>query len=287
MTELSSLPAAAAGWVADQVRRRVPAADLDERDPDYIRDRLPLIWLLASLWFRAEARHLERIPKTGPVLLVGNHSGGNVTPDTLVFTLAFTSYFGVERRFYQLAHNLVVQAPGAGMLRKFGTVAANHDNAHRALSTGAALLVYPGGDYEVYRPSWERHRVDFGGRTGFIRLALEENVPIVPVVSVGGQETALFLSRGEWLVKLLRLDRMFRLKALSISLAAPWGLNVGDFGLHLPLPAKIVVEALDPIDLRERYGANPDADQVYDDVMATMQKAVDALATERRWPVIG
>ena len=34
------------------------------------------------------------------MLLVGNHSGGNLTPDTGVFTLAFNTYFGVERRFY-------------------------------------------------------------------------------------------------------------------------------------------------------------------------------------------
>lgn len=287
MSLLTSLPGAAGSWVSQQVSRRVPVGDLDERDPDVIRDRLPLVWLLASLWFRAEARHLERIPASGPVLLVGNHSGGNLTPDTLVFTLAFTSYFGVERRFYQLAHNLVVQAPGSGMLRAFGTVAASHENAHKALSTGAALLVYPGGDYEVFRPSWERHKVDFGGRKGFLRLALEENVPIVPVVGIGGQETALFLSRGEWLAKLLRLDRTLRLKAVSISLALPWGLNIGDFGLHLPLPAKVVVEALDPIDLRERYGDEPDLDQAYDDVVATMQAALDRLASERRLPVIG
>jgi 1-acyl-sn-glycerol-3-phosphate acyltransferase len=274
-------------WVAQQVSSRVPLGDLDERDPDYIRDRLPLVWLLASLWFRAEARHLERIPATGPVLLVGNHSGGNVTPDTMVLTLAFTSYFGVERRFYQLAHNLVVQAPGASVLRKFGTVAASHENAHKALATGAALLVYPGGDHEVFRPSWQRHVVDFGGRKGFLRLALDEGVPIVPVVGIGGQETALFLSRGEWLVKLLRLDRTLRLKALSVSLALPWGLNIGDFGLHLPLPAKLVVEALDPIDLRERYGDDPDLDVVYADVVATMQTALDRLAAERRFPVLG
>ena len=61
------------------------------------------------------------------------------------------------------------------------------------------MLVYPGGDYEVHRPSWERNRVDFGGRKGFIRLAIEQDVPIVPVVAIGGQETALFLSRGEHL----------------------------------------------------------------------------------------
>ncbi len=282
-----SVLSSASRWVTEQVSSRVPLGDLDERDPDYIRDRLPLVWMLASLWFRAEARHLERIPATGPVLLVGNHSGGNMTPDTLVLTLAFTSYFGVERRFHQLAHNLVVQAPGAGMLRKFGTVAASHENAHKALATGAALLVYPGGDHEVFRPSWERHVVDFGGRKGFLKLALDEGVPIVPVVGIGGQETALFLSRGEWLAKLLRLDKTLRLKALSVSLALPWGLNIGDFGLHLPLPAKLVVEALHPIDLRERYGDDPDLDVAYADVVATMQAALDRLASERRFPVLG
>lgn len=153
--------------VADRVQRRVPTADLDERDPDYIRESLPGLWMLASLYFRAEVRGLQHIPEDGPVLLVGNHSGGNVTPDTHVFTLAFTTYFGVERRFHQLAHNLVLSLPGLGLLRKYGTVAANPANAERALREGAALLVYPGGDYEVHRPSWESARVDFGGRRGF------------------------------------------------------------------------------------------------------------------------
>src|ERR671936_260186 len=111
----------------------VPPADLDERDPDYIREALPGLWLLSSLWFRGEVRGLGNIPEDGPVLLVGNHSGGNVTPDTTVFTLAFTTYFGVERSFYQLAHNLVLAMPGLGFLRKYGTVAASHENARKAL----------------------------------------------------------------------------------------------------------------------------------------------------------
>src|SRR5581483_6375707 len=157
------------------------------------------------------------------------------TPDTLVFTLAFSTYFGVERPFHQLAHNLVLSYPGLSFLRRYGTVAASPENARQALRSGSALLVYPGGDYEVHRPSWEGNRVDFGGRQGFIRLALEQDVPIVPVVSIGGQETALFLSRGEQLARLLMLDRMFRLKVLPISLALPWGLNVGDMLGHIPL----------------------------------------------------
>ncbi len=273
--------------ISEQAQRRIPRANLDERDPDYIRENLPLMWLAASLWYRGEVRGLGNVPEEGPVLLVGNHSGGNMTPDTVVFTLAFNTYFGVERACYQLAHNLVLSMPGLGMLRKYGTVAASPENARKALESGAALLVYPGGDYEVHRPSWQGNRVDFGRRKGFIRLALRENVPIVPVVSIGGQETALFLTRGERLAHLLALDRLFRLKVLPISLALPWGLNIGDMLGHIPLPSKITIETLAPIDLRAEFGPDPDLDEVYDHLIRLMQDTLDALAAERRLPVIG
>ncbi len=270
-----------------QAQRAIPKANLDERDPDFIRERLPLMWLIASIWYRGEVRGLGNIPDSGPVLLVGNHSGGNMTPDTIIFTLAFSTYFGVERHFYQLAHNLVLSMPTLRSLRKFGTVAASPENSEKALESGAALLVYPGGDYEVHRPTWQRNRVDFGNRKGFIRLALEQNVPIVPVVSIGGQETALFLSRGERLARLLALDRMFRLKVLPISLAVPWGLNIGDMLGHLPLPSKITIETLPAIDLRAEFGPDPDIDEIYDHVQRLMQDTLDALAAERRFPVLG
>src|SRR5438270_4058393 len=123
--------------VADQAQRRIPRADLDERDPDFIRERLSLLWLFASIWFRGEVRGLGNVPEHGPVLLVGNHSGGNLTPDTHVFTLAFNTYFGVERGFFQLAHNLVLSMPALAQLRKFGTVAASQSNARKALQACA------------------------------------------------------------------------------------------------------------------------------------------------------
>jgi 1-acyl-sn-glycerol-3-phosphate acyltransferase len=272
-------------------KSRIPVADLDERDPDYIRENLPRLWLLASLWFRAEVRGLGNIPDAGPVLLVGNHTGGNVSPETGVFTLAFSTYFGVERSYYQLAHNLVLSMPGLGFLRKFGTVAASPANATKALDSGAAVLVFPGGDYEVHRPSWHRNKVDFGGRKGFIRLALEHDVPIVPVVTIGGQETALFLSRGETLAKLLMVDRFFRLKVMPISISLPWIINIGDLLGHIPLPAKITIEALPPIHLREEFGgedgSEPDVGEIYDHIMRLMQETLDALAAERRFPVLG
>jgi 1-acyl-sn-glycerol-3-phosphate acyltransferase len=273
--------------LAERVQRRVPTADLHERDPDFLRDNLPWMWMLASFYFRAEVRNLERIPAQGPVLLVGNHSGGNMTPDTFIFTLAFSTFFGVERRFYQLAHNLVVAYPPLARLRKGGTIAASHENAAKALDTGAAVLVYPGGDWETHRPSWESAKIDFAGRKGFIRLAIARNVPVVPVVSIGGQETALFLSRGERLARLLRLDRLARLKVLPISLALPWGLNVGDVAGHIPLPAKITTQVMEPIDLPREFGPEPDVNQVYEEIVARMQRTLDALAAERRLPVLG
>jgi 1-acyl-sn-glycerol-3-phosphate acyltransferase len=177
--------------------------------------------------------------------------------------------------------------PFLSFVRKFGTVAASPQNAGKALESGAALLVYPGGDYEVHRPSWEANRVDFDGRKGFIRLALEQDVPIVPVVSIGGQETAFFLSRGETLARVLLLDRLFRLKVLPISLALPWGLNVGDMLGHIPLPAKITIEVLPPLQLRKEFGSEPDVDEIYDHVIRTMQDTLDALAAERSLPVVG
>jgi 1-acyl-sn-glycerol-3-phosphate acyltransferase len=275
--------------VGDQITRAIPRADLDQRDPDYIRETLPGLWLLASFYFRADVRGLENIPATGPVLIVGNHSGGNVTPDTLVFSLAFATYFGVERPFYQLAHNLVMALPQSRIanLRKYGTVAASRENSLKALDSGAALLVYPGGDYEVHRPSWDSAKIDWAGREGWIRLALEKNVPVVPLVSLGGQETALFLSRGERLARALRLDKLFRLKVLPISIAVPWGLNIGDFLGHLPLPAKLTMKALPPIDLRKEFGRNPDHDEIYESVLGRMQATLDSMAAERLLPVVG
>src|SRR3954447_14167562 len=276
----------AAERTARELRDRL-TADLDDRDPDHLREQLPLLWLIASFWFRGEVRNLGNIPEEGPVLMVGNHSGGNLTPDTFIFTLAFSTYFGVERPFHQLAHNLVMASPYAQLLRSGGTVAASHENSRTALDSGAALLVYPGGDWEVHRPSWERNKVDFAGRKGFIRLALDAGVPIVPVVAIGGQETAVFVSRGAWLAQLLRLDRLLRLKVLPISIAPPWGLNVGDFLGHIPLPAKITVEVLEPIDVGEQFGDEPDLNEVYEYVTRMMQETLDTLAAERRFPVIG
>ena len=131
-------------------------------------------------------------------------------------------------------------------------------------------------------PEGESALVDFGGRRGFIRLAKSKGVTLVPVVAIGGQETALFLSRGERLAKLFGLDRMFRLKVLPISLALPWGLNIGDMLGHIPLPAKITIQVLEPIDV-----SRMDVDKAYELVTGQMQTTLTGLAEERGLPILG
>ena len=261
--------------------------DLDQWDPDHIRRTQPVLKALNDAYFRPEVRGLENIPAEGPVLLVGNHSGGLVIADTFVLSHAFYDHFGPYRRFHQLAHNLAAGNPLLGILRRYGTVKASHENAQRAFDRDAALLVYPGGDYETFRPSWHGAKIEFGGRQGFIRLALDAGVPIVPVVSMGGQETALFVTRGERISRALRIDRLTRIKVFPISLGPPFGVNLLDLPIRFPLPAKIQIEVLPPVDLEEQFGPDPDHDEVYESVTGRMQDALTGLAEERTLPVLG
>ena len=279
---------AAAGDVAGVLDRGEPADPLNERDPAYIRETLPALRALSSLYFRADVRGLDNIAATGPVLLVGNHSGGTMIADTFVFAQAFYDHFGPERQFHQLAHDLLFKVPGVRTLvQRYGTIPASPANMKGALERDAALLVYPGGDDETYRPSWQSGEVRFAGRSGFIELALEHDIPIVPVVAIGGQETALFLGRGRRLASALQLNRLARVKVLPFAIGPPFGITVFDLPGRLPLPSKITIRVLPPIDLRDRLGPNPDTEEGYRLVTRTMQRSLTALTRKRRFPVIG
>jgi 1-acyl-sn-glycerol-3-phosphate acyltransferase len=280
--------AAAAEDVAQTVAARGGRDPFSLRDPYYIERTLPALRLASKLYFRADVRGLGNIPSEGPVLLVGNHSGGTVIVDTYVFAQAFYDHFGPQRRFHQLAHDLVFKLVGLrSLVQRYGTVPASPANMARALRRQAALLVYPGGDYETYRPSWESDQIDFGERTGFVKLALEHNVAIVPVVAIGGQETGLFLGRGQGLARALQLDRLMRVKVFPPVLGPPLGATILDLPIRLPLPAKISIRVLKPIDLRERLGRRPDVDEGYRLVTSTMQRTLTRLANQRTLPVVG
>jgi 1-acyl-sn-glycerol-3-phosphate acyltransferase len=244
-------------------------------------------WLrpLIKGYHRAEVRWLESFPQGG-ALVVSNHSGGLFPMDVPVFATGFYEQFGYDRPVYTLSHDMLFNGPQGEFLIRTGFIRANHENADEALRSGGVVVVFPGGDYDVYRPTLSENKIDFDGRTGYVRAALNAGVPIVPAVAIGGQETQLYLSRGMGLARALRLDKLMRVKILPISVGFPFGLSAV-LPVNVPLPAKIVMQVLEPIDVRAEFGDAPDIDAVDAHVRRVMQKALDALAKERRLPVIG
>ena len=236
-------------------------------------------------YFRSEVDGLEHFPPDGRALVVSNHSGGMFTPDILLFAPAFYEHFGYGRRVYTLAHNTVFIGPFNDWLPRAGVIHATRDNAAAALKAGGVVLVFPGGDHDSYRPTSASTVVDFNGRTGYVSTAIDAGAPIVPMVSIGGQETQLFLTRGRWLAKRLGLHRA-HMQALPITFGFPFGLSMF-IPPNLPLPAKIVSRVLPPIDIAAEFGDDPDVVKVDAYVRSVMQAALDDLARQRRFPVLG
>jgi 1-acyl-sn-glycerol-3-phosphate acyltransferase len=244
-------------------------------------------WLapVVQRYFRAEVRHIDRIPERGAALIVSNHSGGMLTPDVFVFAPRFYRRFGFDRHLYTLAHYGVVLGPAGLVMNRLGVIAANPDNAADALHAGHVVLVFPGGDYDSYRPTLEANVIDFDGRTGYVRTAMEAGVPIVPVVSIGAQETQFFVTRGKTLATMVGLTRL-RTKILPVSIGWPFGVSVF-VPPNVPLPAKVVTEVLEPVDIAARFGEDADPEEVDAHIRGVMQEALDRLAAARRFPILG
>lgn len=250
---------------------------------------MDLLRPVVKVYHRSQVRRLDRIPP-GRCLLVSNHSGGLITPDFAVFAVDFYAHFGYDRPLYVLAHDSFFHGPAADFLAHLGVVRANPRNAAAALGSDAAVLLFPGGDADVYRPSLGENVIDFAGRTGYVTAALQAGAPIVPVVSVGGQETQLFLGRGRRLARALGLTalerRLFRTDILPVSFGFPFGLSVL-IPVNMPLPAKIVAEVLEPIDVATHWALHPDVAVIDGRVRRAMQAGLDRLARRRRLPIFG
>ncbi|MCW2650232.1 MAG: hypothetical protein QOE41_3105 [Mycobacterium sp.] len=227
---------------------------------------------------------MESLQSASGALVVSNHSGGMLTPDVLIFAAAYYRKFGYDRPLYTLAHDALFVGPLADWQVRIGVIRAKRGTAAAALQSGGVVLVFPGGIYDSYRPTLRENVIDFNGRTGYVRTAIEAGVPIIPSVSIGGQETQLFLTRGTRLAERLGLKR-FRSDILPVTLGFPFGLSVV-VPPNMPLPTKIVTHVLEPVELA-RFGDAPDVDKVDAHVRSVMQSALDQLARERRYPVLG
>jgi len=272
-------------WAAaTEARLHEPAQQFDR---DFMRKLVPKMEIFSS-YFDAEVRGMDHVP-TSPVLLIGNHSGGIITPDTSAVYASWYRTRGFDDPLMGLAFDGIYGVPGwRELMRKIGQMPASMDNARAALGEGHSVLLYPGGSYEVFRPWKDRNRIVFNGRKGFVRLALRAGVPVVPVVGHGGHETTVVLARGERLAKLLGLDNV-RMDGAPLLFQIPWGLSFPALP-GVPLPAKITVQVCEPLDW-SRFGPEGADDpavteQCYQEITSIMQDTLDTLAIENPRPLL-
>jgi len=170
-----------------------------------------------AAYFRFTLSGAESVPGE-PCVIVANHSIGSPFV-LLLLARAWTKQFGT-RPVRGLMHRVAWQPPfrQLGLLQKLGGVYAHPLVAERSLRSGKSLLVFPGGDVEAMRPFRDRYRVDFAGRTGFVRLARVAGAKIVPLVICGSHATYFSLPGAERIAKLVALDRWTGLKRFPLTL---------------------------------------------------------------------
>ena len=259
-----------------------------QRDPDFIRRRLPAIARYTS-YFTPEVRGLDRLPAAGPVLLVGNHSGLFYMPEAWTCGQAVLARRGVDAPAYLLAYDLLFALPGIGsFLRQLGAVPASTGEAEAALARGACVLVYPGGDREACRPWTQRNKVDFAGRKGFVRLALRCGIPVVPVVAHGGHHAVIVLARGDRLARAAGLRRL-RVNVFPLLAGFPFGIS-SVLTPPPPMPSHVTLEFLPALDWTG-YGPAAAGDPrvvsaCYQDITGRLQAALDRLSAEHPHPLL-
>lgn len=263
-------------------------ADPFQRDPQFVRQIEPLVRAV-NAYFATEVRGWERVPKQGPFLVVGNHSGGAGTTDFAFFLGKWLEDRGAEAPLYGLAYDLLFAAPGISvLLRRLGIVPANHGSAGEALRRKAAVVVFPGGDYEVYRPWSERNLIEFGGHKGFIQLAIATGVPVVPMTIHGAHQSTIALTRGRRIARFMGINRI-HVGIFPLVWNIPFGLMPA-LVPSLQLPAKVTVQIGKPLDW-SRFGrkraADPKVlDRCYRQITNIMQQTLDTLAAEHPHPIL-
>jgi 1-acyl-sn-glycerol-3-phosphate acyltransferase len=260
---------------------------IDNRDDALIQRLAPWAERLIGGYHRAQVRGVERVPP-GPALFVGNHSAGMWTPDSYTLCVALLRAHGMSAVPYGLAHEKVVSVGWVNrLIVPLGAVRASHQNAMRLFDRGDKVLVYPGGDVDSIRPWTRRNEVVFGGRRGYIKLALEAGVPIIPVVTAGSHSSFVVLNEGRWTARVTGAERWFRLKVMPVTLAAPWGIQLVP-GPYIPFPAPYITEILPPIRLDRGHEAVGDveylhaqATEVEGQIQRTLTRLADELRTRR------
>ncbi|WP_299402322.1 lysophospholipid acyltransferase family protein [Acaryochloris sp. IP29b_bin.148] len=262
---------------------------LEDRDPAVIAAVMPRWQWFYDYYFRVQTSGWHHVPSE-KALFVGTHNGGLAAPDLHMLMYDWFYRFGAERPIYGLMHKSMwrVSPRVAEFATLAGAIRAYPTMAKAAFQRGASVAVFPGGAQDVFRPHRLRDRIYFCDRKGFIKLALQEAVPIVPFISWGAHDTLLVLADGYEFIKQLHdlgLPWLFDTDptVFPIYLGLPWGLSLGPLP-NLPLPSQIHTQICPPIHF-EHYGRQAAKDRTYvqdcyDQVVSKMQFALDQLILE-------
>jgi len=130
---------------------------------------------------------LEMLPADGRFLLVGNHTqfvGGEV------LLIPHFVRRAINVRVRPLADRRFGQQRGFGrdLMTAYGGVVGSPETARELMRHNETILVFPGGGREIAKFKGEEYHLNWNGRSGFARIAVENDYPIVPAGLVGGDD---------------------------------------------------------------------------------------------------
>jgi 1-acyl-sn-glycerol-3-phosphate acyltransferase len=211
-------------------------------DPKFTETIRPFLEFMYAVWWRVETTGIERVPATGPTLVVGNHSG--VLPwDGIMINVALRHEHPARRHCRMLALDMFALLPFlAPALARSGAIRANPENAIRILERGELVGVFPEGVKGVGKPFKSRYKLARFGRGGFVRIALKTGATIIPTAVVGAEEIHPNLAQANF------IGRPFGLPYFPLTPTFPW---LGLLGV-IPFPTKWSIDFGEPLDL-SRY----------------------------------
>lgn len=208
----------------------------------------PFLDFLFEDYLRVEMAGLKNLPTEGPALLVANHAGA-LPLDALMIKFGIRKKHSAHRDVRCLLEDIYMRAPYLSpILTSLGMVRAHRENATRLLSTGHLVGVFPEGHRGALKSYKKRYQLQRFGRGGFVKLAYEADVPIIPCAIIGSEESYPMINNMQWFTRRLGLNM------LPVTLTFP---ALGPLGF-LPLPAKWTIRFEAPIDTHEFIDSTED-----------------------------
>jgi 1-acyl-sn-glycerol-3-phosphate acyltransferase len=157
-------------------------------------------WRVRQIIHRAEIRGIENITETGSAIIVSNH--GRLDFD--FFILVKLIWDHCHRFPRNMADRIWFKLPLIrALFHATGAVEGNRENAIELLRQNHIVLTYPGGVREIMTSRFGEEHIRWEGRTGFARVAIATQSPVIPVASKGVNNGFIFVTSGKWLGRLL------------------------------------------------------------------------------------